>query len=325
MNDMFNAALRHLLADEPVRVTHLYTLSMMQPQRLDTFKQTWARVPAPRRRKVMQRLVEMTETNLEVNFTPIFLLGLADEEAGVRQAAIEGLWEEEDPALVGLLVHLLQTDPDVAVRAAAATALGQFVLLGELEEIDGAPALLAEQSLLEAIRKPAEDLEVRRRAVEAVAYSGETGIRQVIEAAYFDEHPKMRVSAVFAMGHSADRVWVPTLLRELESDNPEMRFEAARACGELEAAEAIPALLVLIETEGDYEIRSAAIWSLGSIGGSRARQALLDLVEGDDRVLRAVAQEALEAINPFGDELLDLSLYPLEDIEFEDEEADEFD
>jgi len=50
--------------------------------------------------------------------------------------------------------------------------------------------------LLETIHQGAEDLEVRRRAVESIAYSSEPAVAQIIENAYYDENEKMQVSAI---------------------------------------------------------------------------------------------------------------------------------
>ena len=60
---------------------------------------------------------------------------MADADPTVRRLSIEGLREDDDESLIPLFVQALQTDPDAEVRAAAAKALGQFVLLGEYEEI----------------------------------------------------------------------------------------------------------------------------------------------------------------------------------------------
>ena len=39
------------------------------------------------------------------------------------------------------------------------------------------------------------------------------------------------ISAVHAMGRSADPDWLPTIIEEMHSDDSEMRFEAATAAG----------------------------------------------------------------------------------------------
>jgi HEAT repeat protein len=210
---------------------------------------------------------------------------------------VDGLWENEDQALVGPLVHLLRVDDAPQVRAAAAMGLARFVLLGELEKIDRAPAMLAEEALLETLRSGEEDLEVRRRAVEAIAYSGEAGVRDIIEAAYYDEDEKMQASALFAMGRSADAFWRKLLVQELENPNPELRFEAARACGELETRLAVPKLIQMSTDDPDREVQQAAVWALGRISGRAAREALEAFFESDDEALSHAAAEALDEMD----------------------------
>jgi HEAT repeat protein len=190
------------------------------------------------------------------------------------------------------------------VRAAAATSLGRFVLLAELEELDERHGRLIRGALLEAINSMEEELEVRRRAVESIAYLGEDCVRDIIAAAYEDRDPLMRVSAVFSMGRSADRHWAAAAQTELASPDPAMRYEAARACGELELKEAVPALIGLL-LDPDREVQSSAVAALGQIGGRRARQALERCCRSGDEVLRLVAEDALAELE-LGEHILDL-------------------
>jgi len=305
----YEKILAHLCnVSERLNVRYLYALSGITHEQLQRFRQVWPTIERTRRRQVMRRLVELVEQSFELNFDPIFLLAMGDEDSEVRATAIDGLWENEDQALIAPLVHLLRADEAVQVRAAAAIALGRFVLLGELEEIDRAPAMLAEQALLEAIHQADEDLEVRRRAVEAIAYSGEAGVREIIEAAYYDEDEKMQASALFAMGRSADPYWRKLLLKELDNPNPELRFEAARACGELEVSLAVPRLARMAFEEADREVQEAAVWALGRIGGREAREALEACYESDDEVLSQAAADALDELDLLG-EIITIPLY----------------
>ena len=306
-------------ADERLNTRYLYVLSGMTRAQLERFRQVWPTIEDDRRRLVISSLAELAELSFEVNFDPIFLLAMGDEDSDVRAAAIDGLWENEDQALIGPLVHLLRADEAVHVRSAAAIALGRFVLLGELGEIDRAPAMLAEEALLEVIHLAEEDLEVRRRAVEAIAYSGEAGVREIIEAAYYHEDEKMQASSLFAMGRSADPYWRKWLLVELDNPNPEPRFEAARACGELEVAPAAPYLARIIADDPDHEVREAAMWALSHIGGREAREILEACYQGDDEVLSQAAADALDEMDLLG-ESSDIPLY--EDLD-EDEDFDE--
>jgi HEAT repeat protein len=296
----------------PLSISSLYGLSDLTRAETQLFREVWSFLDARRRQWIIQSLADIAETSFEVNFDPIFRLCLNDEDEVVRSRAIEGLWEDEDLTLAGLLVRLLRDDPSESVRVAAATSLGRFVLLGELEKIEAAPAMMVENALLGAIYDPHETLEVRRRAVESIAYSGQAHVRDIIEVAYCDDEEKMRISAVFAMGRSADLIWREMVIAELDNPNPEMRYEAARACGELEASAALPDLIDRIEADPDPEVQEMAIWALGRIGGKEARRVLEACCESEDEALRQVAEEALDELDFLGGHL-DLLLFESDD------------
>jgi HEAT repeat protein len=215
---------------------------------------------------------------------------------------------------------LLRADESTTVRAAAAIALGKYIYLGELEELDQSQAILAEEALLEAIHQPQEDIEVQRRAIEAVAFSGEAGVADIIENAYYHENEKMQVSAIFAMGRNADIKWRPQVMAELDNPNTEIRFEAARACGELEAHEAIPKLVNLLQEDPDLEVQEMAIWAMGRIGGTVAREVLETCVDSEVESLALAAEEALEELELFSGsfELFDFDSPGLDD-DFDDD------
>jgi len=300
----------------PLSISSLYGLSHLTRAEAQLFQEVWSLVDAGRRQWILQSLVDIAEASFEVDFNPIFRLCLNDEDAVVRSRAIEGLWEDEDLTLAGVLVRLLRDDPSESVRAAAATSLGRFVLLGELEKIEAAPAMMVEDALLGAIYDPHETLEVRRRAVESIAYSGQAQVQDIIEMAYYDDEEKMRISAIFAMGRSADPLWHEMVIAELDNPNPEMRYEAARACGELEASAALSALIDLIEFDPDPEVQEMAIWALGRIGGKEARRVLEACCESEDEALRQAAEEALDELDFLGGPL-DLLLLESDDWTYE--------
>jgi HEAT repeat protein len=323
MKNQFKDTLTKIATDAQLQTSHLFIFSKMDKAALGVFQAEWPTIATERRREVVQELVEIAEMNFEVNFSPVFLLGMADVDAQVRTQAIAGLWEQEEPALIGPFIHLLRTDEAAMVRAAAATALGQFVYLYELEELEEEYIEPVKQALLETIYLPGEDVDVRRRAVESVAFFSGPEIIQIIESAYYDENDKMQVSAIFAMGRNADGQWRPRVLAELDNHNSEIRFEAARACGELEVAEAVPKLVALIAEDIDLQVQEVAIWALGRIGGPAAREALEHYAESETEALAMAAEEALDEINIF-DAALDLFDFDEDDDE-EDDDYDELD
>jgi HEAT repeat protein len=283
------------LADEsvPLSIARLYALSNLDRNDLARLEAAWPQLPDERRRAAMRHLVDIAETNFEVSFDPVFRLGLGDPDAIVREAAIDGLWEEDDPKLIAPLVALLQRDPAENVRAMAASVLGHYVYLDEIEEIPRAQVAPALRALRAIVAAPDEPLEVRRRAVEALSFSSADDVPGLIRAAYASPDERMRLSAVFAMGSSADDQWIETVIAELDSPSPAMRYEAARAAGELEARNAVPALAQMLD-DPDREAQEMAIWALGQIGGEHAQKLLSELADGDDAELAEAAVDALE-------------------------------
>lgn len=274
-------------------LTTLYGFSRMSAPELEVFRESWPAIPVERRRRMVRGMVEITEASFEVDYREVFRYLLTDTDAEVRAEAVEGLWEDESPACLRSLFNLLRQDPSPLVRSKAASSLGRFALLAELEQLDGEIGAEVRQALRQVIDDEGEEIEVCRRAVESIAYFGDEEVWRIIQAAYHHESKAMRVSAVFAMGRSIDPSWAPTLLAELKSRDPEMRYEAARSCGELELQEVIPQLTQLVH-DPDREVQGAALAALGQIGGPEARRLLVSFADSEDKALAEAAQEALD-------------------------------
>jgi len=272
----------------------------------------------------MRHLADITETNFEVDFGPMFRLGLKDSDPAVREAAIDGLWEVEDPGLIVPLIKIMHQDSSESVRAVAAGTLGHFVYLDELEDIPHAQVVPALEALREIIATPDGSLEVRRRAVEAIAYSSAEDVPAIIRAAYASPDELMRVSALYAMGNSADDQWIETVIAELEAQSPAMRYEAARAAGELEARNAVSTLARLLD-DPDREVQEMTVWALGQIGGNRAHRLLTQLAKSDDEALAEAATEALEEMEWMRGSTRDMPLFVFDPHADEADEADEDD
>jgi HEAT repeat protein len=319
----FQEALKSLV-DERAVVTSpvLYALSAPSLAEVQLFRRQWPSLPLPRRQTIVSVLAENGEANFELDFNDLFRVTLEDEDVQIRTSSVEGLWEDEEVDLVAPLARILREDQAMEVRAAAASSLGRFVLLGELEEIEPRYSGMALDALLQAVDSPEEHLEVRRRAMESIAYVGDEVVQGIIEDAYAHEDEAMRISAVFAMGRSADTVWSQIVQDELSSPNSAMRYEAARACGELELKDAVPALIRLV-SDPDREVQFAAIASLGQIGGKKAREILERSCKTDDEVTRLAAEDALAELD-LGQQSLDLLRSDLEmDVEGLEEEDEE--
>lgn len=325
MSDIFKQTLEELGTEPKLNSSKLYSLSRMNQESLSTFKQMWPTIPVQRRRTILQELMETAEINFEVDFDPVFLTALGDEDAEVRATAIKSLWDYEQTSLIAPFIHLLKTDESAVVREAAASGLGKFVYLKELEEIDWNEGTLAEEALLETIHNADENVNVQRRAVEAIAFSSRPGVVEIIEAAYYSDDEKVQVSAVFAMGRSADKRWLPLVIEELDNNNSELRFEGARACGELEAKGAVNKLVFIIDEDPDLEVQEMAVWALGRIGGDTARQALEACVNSDVEALALAAEESLDELNIFDDALIMYDFDDDDEFDYDEDYFDDFD
>jgi HEAT repeat protein len=295
-----NVNLNHTLAqlrDEKNKISSasVAALSGANKQDLAEFARVWVDVSTARRRAVARQMVALAEEDFKLDFDLLFRHLLNDEDAQVRAAGIEGLWESEDAALIKPMIGFLRSDPDAQVRAAAADALGRFMLLAEYGRLREEQADIIGEALLATIRSDSEEVTVRARAVEAVAYWSNEIVREIISAAYEDDMPEMRASAIVAMGHTADTRWRQTTQDELDSPDPRMRFEAARASGELENREATERLIEMLNDD-DREVQSAAITALGQIGGKAAKRALTEIANSDDELLSMLANDALQEL-----------------------------
>ena len=282
----------------PLQHKELRQLNDIGSEAQDEFRAAWERIDAARRREIATALATLAEDNVEFDFRDVFGVLLDDDEPEVRVAAIDGLWEDERLATLRKLEPLLASDPDDDVRAAAALALGRFAYRASLDELPARVAKDVRATLLKTAGNLDAPDEVRRRAIEGVGYyGGDDEITALIGQAYVSGRQPLKESALVAMGHSMDARWLPVLAAELQSSEDALRYEAARASGELgpTAAPLLAQLLPLAEGS-DSEVAQAAIWAMGQIGGEGARRTLRRLTESDDPTLQQAAEEALAEI-----------------------------
>ncbi|NJN66474.1 MAG: HEAT repeat domain-containing protein [Chloroflexaceae bacterium] len=260
-------------------------------------RDAWRRIPTARRREIVQSFHTLAEDLVDMDFNQMFLFFLGDADVAVRVLAIDGLWEDER---ISTLHHLLERfdDPSSEVRAAVVAGLSHFAYRAEVGDLAPDAAHLVYQALLRVCLDQAEPLEVRRRAVEGIGYFRDLPeAQEEIGRAYAHPHHLMRESALVAMGRSMHPMWFATIERELRNPSPAMRYEAARAAGELseEGCGLLPALIPLIEDE-DLEVFQAVAWSLGQIGGAHARRVLHRLTTSSNPSRAQAAREALEEL-----------------------------
>lgn len=258
--------------NKPFPPSYLHRFSDMEEKDINRLEKIWHKVPVWRRQSLIEDIEELGDSDYVLSFENFVLFALNDSDPKVREIAIRSLWDYESREAIKPFINMLENDPVVEVKAAAAGALGKFVYLGEIEEIPQKIFNEIETLLLNKINS-SEPLLVRRRALEAMGYSSREEIPALIKTAFQSDNNEWKASALLAMGRSANERWIPQIKSMLESDIPELRYEAVRSAGELEAKTCVPALVKLLDDDDD-DITLAALWSLSQIGGKGIREIL---------------------------------------------------
>lgn len=307
---------------------YLQHFSDIGPLELKTLLEVWSRVKPDRKLSLLKGLKASADSDTLVNYDDFARAILHDPEASVRVQAIRLLDECEDLKLIPVFIELLKNDPDAGVRAQAAAALGLFVDLGELEEI-AEEAYGEVHAALLASAQGADEAKVRRNALEALGWSSNPAVVTLIESA-FEGSVDWKVSALTAMGRSADDRWEDRVLRSLLDDNVRIRKAAVQSAGMLALKSARLPLLRMLESEEDGDVMTAVIWSLSQIGGEDVQtylETLLDQAEDDDLI--EFLEDALDNLAFTEDlERFDLLAFNPDDLEAldtidEDDDEDE--
>lgn len=317
----FQKILDHLLdSKKDIPQSHLQYYSDMDPKSLQLFVDVWRSVKPTRKLLLLDALLSHLEEDTIVAYEAIGRALLNDPDGEVRARAIRLLAEADDAELTDSFVEILLNDADLAPRIEAAILLGEFVLLAELEKLDGALQRKIEKALV-SIVKSEDNAALRKRALEALGYSSNVELMGLIESAYERADPTWVASALCAMGRSHDdERWREDVISRLLDEDPRIRFAAVQAAGELLIEEASPIILKMLEDdEEDDDVAAAAVWALSEIGGDDARIYLLNLIENtEDEDILEYLESAVQNLD-FNEELNKFDLMELDEEDLDDE------
>lgn len=295
----FTETIQSIGASDAVPSTRdLKQLLNLEAKDREAFWPVWQNIALERRFEIAHQMVELAEDDVEFTFGEVWYWLLDDSEAAIRASAIEGLWEDTTLRAMRRMIRLLRDDSDPDVRSAAAVALSRFAYAATCGELDDGEESLRE-ALIGVILNENEIQDVRRRAMESAGYFADADeIQRQIGLAYESGDQLLRESALLAMGRSMLPRWIPTITGAFKSQSPALRYEAARAAGEMaeEGRKLLPALMPLVNDQ-DTEVAVVAIWALGQIGGDAARKALGQLVKSQDSTRSEAAAEALDELS----------------------------
>lgn len=226
-------------SNKPIAISKLVYLSDLNNEELEFLEEIWADADTSRRRQIISHLVHLSEVDVKLDFSGVFVSCLHDADATIRTQCVAGLDGEENYTLITPLLRALKEDSSAEVRAATAVAIGKLALLCELGKLPTHFTDKIYTALLNIWDNKAETAAVKRRALEAISPFNSPRVRELIEQAYHSNDNELKASAIYAMGRNCDLAWLTTLLAELNSDEAEIRYEAASACGELGSEEAV--------------------------------------------------------------------------------------
>lgn len=299
--------IEHLRKGEDVSTsdTLFHGLSDLTDEAVATLRPVWQGLDVGYKQLLVEILIDEGQDSLySMNYDELGMLCLADEQAGVRRAGAELLVVSDSVAVLAGVVRAMRVERVDMVKAELATTLGAFIYLDEVGDIAEGATAEARELLTRLYLDEGESPEVRGRALEAIAYSSEVSVDEYIMACYRSGDDVFKRSAVVAMGHTADTArWESIILDEIERGTGDIQLEAARAAGELQIEEAVPALMRFFE-DGETQVREVVIGSLGQIGNREAIRYLERIAEiaeeEDDEEMLELVEDALSNANLFG-------------------------
>jgi len=298
-----------------LKSSELIALSDLSTEDIIKVRMAWEFLPAERKRNIAERLAELADNDTTLSFDNLFRFMLSDRDEQTKILAICGLWENEQPSLIEPLVRLLEKDRSQEVRAEAASALGKYALLVEMDQLREALAVRLTNALYKIVGDPAENTTVKARALESISTISSEKVTEAIKQAYASGNKRLKIAAIYAMGKSAKPMWLPIIVAELKSEEPEERYEAITACGETEDEETVSYLRQCMHDE-DLEVRLAVVEALRKIGGCEAKSILNEMTTDDSESVSEAAKEAIiEMEEPI------LTKHEKIDDKLEDEEA----
>lgn len=221
------------------------------------------------------------ETETEVAHWSAQLRSSDDEK---RREAVINLSRLDSEAAVSALASAL-SDASPSVRALALAALGER----------------ADQTIVsQVIARLTSDKDafVRKAAAYALGkFSGPQRTDALI-AALRDKDQEVRSAATVSLGHHPDASAMAALASALSDKSDFVRAHAARALGINGggARQAVPALIRILRSDPDNEVKRQAATALGLIGDRSALPALEHVIHDRDSYLAQAARESIRLI-----------------------------
>ncbi len=251
-------------------------------------------------------IIEEDEERFFHDFTEELNFLVHDPDNEIKAKAIPYLWDYPSTHFLNYLLDSANNEPDETVRNNSIIVLGRFIFEGTMEgydlelndplrseDITPEDFFKVKNTLLSIFKDQKRTIDERRHALEALSFSSENGVWNLIDEAYNHDDKKFKLSAIFSMGRNSNIRWDDILLKEFNNTDIDLQLEAIKSAGEGKVEKAGPALLKLTYSDNP-DITKEAIWSLGQTGWENAFDRLYELSESKDREIREIADEAIE-------------------------------
>ncbi len=282
----------------PLQPAHLQVLSEPGPDLLLRVHRMWARLTPERRRDVLASLQHEAAEHSILDFHRVYLTALRDPDTATRILAVRGLFEEDRPEIMRLLLPMLADDPSTDVRVEVARTLGQHILameFGMMAEDDAETLIAGLRDTIDDVEQPDE---VRGAALEALGAASDEATAELISEQYETGSGKMKLAAIRAMGRNASDGWLDLLIYHFDDEDPEVRATAAEAAGLLLLDEAVSPLSMLATEDKDADVQVAAIKAIGEIASDEAQRILQRWQrERHEPHIREAVREALGSVH----------------------------
>lgn len=255
---------------------------------------------------------------------------LRDESPDLQQRAAEILLEMDDPRAIEILREgARDIDPTVATAAATALQRLEDVSNADSTPVPNAPKTPAGSFVMLEAMLAASHPDLRQAAVEALGNCDDPGAIAALVTALMDSEDGVRVAAANAL---SGRGWKPSsaeeeaflgvilerwdevvglkenattpLLMVLDSEEPEVRAQAAVALGRIRDNRAVERLVVLLDDKVK-KVRSAAANSLRSFGWAPT--------SAHQRARMGIELEDWKEVSEQGSEALDLMVQEIQE------------
>jgi len=288
---------------EPFPLPFLQLFSDINQQDLDKVKKIWPKVSQQRKVTLLNDLENLMQIDTLISCDDFGFFALDDEDPIVKSQAIALLWECTDLNLASRYMKILQEDKDPELSAAAASGLGRFVLLGELDEIPKEHFKKVMQTLIEKYLT-SQSNSLKQSILESLGYVSNAQINGFITEAINKPEKEWVLSALFAISRSANEYWGKIVLEKLNDLDPDIQLEAVKAAGELEISDSKEIIMEILEnTLPEEELHLQSIWSLSMIGGNDVQKLFDNLLESSDNDqemgMLEMAIDNLELTNSF--------------------------